>query len=104
MAFGHVAASLFVGYVAANNCTFCTDMFMYDLSTLPKATFVLHKVQAHSSRHRHAAGNAMADALAVTATADPADAAAQGRQAAAQVTELCCMALRLPSFACTCPS
>ena len=52
---------------------------------------MLHKVQAHSSRHRHAAGNAMADALAVTATADPADAAAQGRQAAAQVSELCCI-------------
>ena len=46
----------------------------------------------------------MADALAVTATADPADAAAQGRQAAAQVTELCCTALRLPSFVCTGPS
>jgi ribonuclease HI len=56
------------------------------LAYLREGAVVLHKVQAHSSRHRHAAGNAMADALAVRATQSATTAAEYGREPALQFT------------------
>lgn len=52
---------------------------------LREATLVLHKVQAHSARHRHAAGNAMADALAVAATVDVSTCAERERSPPVEV-------------------
>ena len=56
------------------------------LAYLREGTLVLHKVQAHSSSHRHAAGNAMADALAVRATQSASMAAEYEREPAPQFT------------------